>query len=117
VRQIGAVECRLDIVKRIIDTSEVLGTVELPNGTYEVCATADANYDDDAKQLIVRLNSFLRTTNLRAKEELSPADWLPKGETVTESMDPDEAVEAARDIFHRWAQKVRNAGPLHNPIS
>jgi hypothetical protein len=102
-------------VKRIIDTSEVLGTVELPNGTCEVCATADANYEEDKRQLIVRLNSFLRTTDLRVKEEQFGADWLPKAETVTESVDSSEALEAARDIFHRWAQKVRNARPLHSP--
>jgi hypothetical protein len=103
-------------MKRIIDTSEVLGTVETPDGTCEVCVSADANYDDEAGRLIVRLESFLRTTTLRAKEKRVSAIWLPKPETVTESVGPDDTVELAREIFHRWVKKVRAAAPsLHSP--
>lgn len=101
-------------MKHVIDTNEVLGTVELATGTCEVCASADANYDESAGRLVVALNSFLRTTDLRAKEKRLSADWLPKPETVTESAGPDETVEVARDIFHRWVRKVRQAAPsLH----
>ena len=81
-----------------------------------MCASADATYDDGAGSLVVRLESFLRTTNLRASEKRVPASWLPKAETVTESVDPGETREAARNIFHRWVRKVRQAAPsLHNP--
>jgi hypothetical protein len=103
-------------MKRVIDTSEVLGTLETPDGTCELCASADASYDDGAGRLIVRLESFLRTTTLRAKEKRVAANWLPKPETVTESTGPDDTVELARDIFHRWVKKVREAAPsLHRP--
>jgi len=103
-------------MKRVIDTNEVLGTVELATGACEVCASADASYDESAGRLVVALNSFLRTTDLRAKEQRLSADWLPKPATVTESVGPDETVEAARDIFHRWVRKVRQAAPsLHTP--
>lgn len=103
-------------MKRVIDTSEVLGLVETPQGACEVCVSADAQYDDGAGRLVVKLDSFLRTTNLRAKEKHFPASWLPKTETVTESASPDETVEMAREIFHRWVRKVREAAPsLHSP--
>jgi hypothetical protein len=98
-------------MKRVIDTSEVLGTVELPQGACEVCAAADACYDEDAARLVVNLDSFLRTTDLRAKERRLSAPWLPGKETVAESVGPDETVEMARDIFHRWVRKVRQAVP------
>ena len=102
-------------MKRVIDTSEVLGTVELTEGTFEVCAIACADYDEARDRLIVRLDSFLRTADFRTKERKLSADWLPKQETVAESADPDEALELARDIFHGWVRKVRQAAPLlHN---
>ena len=81
-----------------------------------MCASADATYDDGAGRLVVCLESFLRSTSLRAKEKHVAASWLPKAETVTESVDPGETTEAARSIFHRWVRKVRQAAPsLHNP--
>ena len=55
-------------MKRVIDISEVLGTMAMPEGLCEVCAAADATYDEDAARLIVKLNAYLRTTDLRAKE-------------------------------------------------
>lgn len=98
-------------MKRVIDTSEVLGVVETPEGVREVCASADASYDEETALLAVALDAFLRSTDLLSKERRSPADWLPKSEMVRESVGPDETVEMARDIFQRWVRKVRNAVP------
>jgi len=99
-------------MKRVIDTSEVLGAVDLPKGACEVCAAADANYDEATNHLVVRLTSFLRSTDIRVKEKQLSAKWLPKPETVTESSGPDETVEMAREIFHRWVRKVRESTPV-----
>ena len=102
-------------MKRVIDTSEVLGTVETPEGAREVCVSANANYDEDAGRLVMKLDAFLRNTDLVTKEKRFTADWLPKPETVRESVGPDETVEMAREIFHRWVRKVREAAPtLHH---
>lgn len=102
-------------MKRVIDTSEVLGTTELPEGNCELCATAEADYHDDTRQLIVHLDSLLRTTDARTPERHPPAHWLPKPETICESVRLDESMDVARDIFHRWARKVRAAAPsLHS---
>ena len=98
-------------MKRVIDTSEVLGTVDTAEGVREVCVTADASYDESAARLVVKLDSFLRNMDLVTKEKRFSADWLPKPETLHESVGPDETVEMARDIFHRWVRKVRQAVP------
>ena len=102
-------------MKRVIDTSEVLGTVQTPEGPRELCVSADAHYDDMAGRLVVKLEAFLRNTDLVTKERRFTADWLPKPEKVRESVGPDETVEMAREIFHRWVRKVREAAPaLHH---
>ena len=97
------------VMKRVIGISEILGTTATLDGTCEVCASADANYDDSAGRLIVRLDSFLRTTNLQAGEKRVPAKWLPKRKTVTETIAFDETAEAARNIsitgFGKCARK------------
>jgi hypothetical protein len=103
-------------MKRVIDTSEVLGTVEQAEGSCEVCASADAAYDEAARRVVIRLDAFLRTANPRSKERRLRAPWLPAGETVSESAAPEEAGAVAREIFQRWVRKVRHAAPpLHNP--
>ena len=98
-------------MKRVTDTTKVLGTVELPQGRCEVCASADAKYDEEATRLEVKMDAFLRTTDLLTKERRFPADWLPKPETVRETVGPDETVEMAHDIFHQWVRRVRQAVP------
>ena len=102
-------------MKRIIDTSEVLGTVEAPEGLCELCASADASFDEEAGRLVVKLEAFLRPTGLLVKERHFRADWLPENETVSESGAHEECHEAAREIFHRWVRRVREAAPpLHH---
>ena len=98
-------------MKHVIDTSEVIGTVETPDGELEVCASAVAQYDEGAGRLRVQLDAFLRTTDLRKKERRLSADWLPRPQTLTEGVGPDETVELAKEIFHRWVAKVREASP------
>ena len=102
-------------MKRIIDTSEVLGTVEVPEGVCELCASADASFEEEAGRLVTKLDAFLRPTDLLVKERHFRADWLPKSETVTEPVAREECHEVAREIFHRWVRKVREAAPqLHH---
>jgi len=82
-----------------MDSSGVLGKVEMPEGACEVCASAKANYDEEHSRLVVDLASFLRTADLPNKERQLSAPWLPHQETV----------DLARDIFHSWVRKVRQA--------
>ena len=103
-------------MKRIIDTNEVLGAVKTPQGACEVCATANANYDESGRKLSVVLDAYLRTTDLRNKEQRLTAGWLPKPQTVREQVGVEEADEVARDIFHRWVRKVKEAVPALDHI-
>jgi hypothetical protein len=98
-------------MKHVIDTSEVVGNVDMREGECEVCASAVAHYDEDAGRLVINLDSFLRTTDLRKKERRLTAEWLPKPQTVTEGVGPDETVDVAKEVFHRWVAKVREATP------
>lgn len=102
-------------MKRVIDTSEVLGTVETSEGTAEVCASANASFDEGKGRMTLELEAFLRPADLVAKERHFRADWLPPNETVSESVARDECHEVAREIFHRWVRRVREAAPkLHH---
>lgn len=100
-------------MKHVIDISEVLGTVDTAEGRCEVCASATAGFDEAAGRLNVKLEAFLRTQNLRAKEKQWHADWLPKPATITEAVAVEEASDVARDIFHRWVRKVGEAASRH----
>jgi hypothetical protein len=102
-------------MKRITDTSEVLGSVEMPEGLCELCASAEAGFDEEAGRLVIKLGAFLRPTDLLAKERHFRADWLPENETAIESVARDECHEMAREIFHRWVRKVRKAAPPLHP--
>lgn len=73
-------------MKSVIDTSEVLGTVEAPEGTCEVGTSAGASFDEAAGRLAARLEASLRPAALFAKERHFRANWLQENETVTESV-------------------------------
>jgi hypothetical protein len=104
-------------MKEVIDTSEVLGTVDLKNanGLCEVCVSAGASYDEASGRLKVNLESFLRPAALLAKERHFRANWLPSNEVVTEAVSREECHEVARDIFRRWVRKVRESVPSVHP--
>jgi hypothetical protein len=102
-------------MKRVIQTSEVLGNVDRPEGTCEVCASADAGYDELAGRLAIELTAFLRPIGLQVKERRFRADWLPADETITESVARNECLDVARQIFHRWVGRVRKAAPGLHP--
>ena len=106
-RLVGPQHCRHGLMKKVIDTLEVLGTVEFNGEPHELCAEADARYHGGTGKLEVRLEAFLRSTNLLVEERHVTAPWLPAPQTLSEGMSEDEAVDAARDIFHGWVRKVR----------
>lgn len=105
----------LQEMKRVIETSEALGMINMPEGPRELCASAVASYDEMAGLLLVKLEAFLRNTDLVSKEQHFTADWLPKPECVRETVGMGETVEMAREIFHAWTRKVCAAAPaLHH---
>lgn len=103
-------------MNNILNTTEIVGTVELPQGDFEVCACADASYDQEGNSLVVRLDANLRPCATNDKTTDGQAIWLPKKQSVTEHVAIDEAGEVARDIFKRWVRKIRESAPgLRSP--
>ena len=103
-------------MKRIFSSSEIIGSFTRSEREFEVCATAEANFDDGGSKLMLDLDSFIRPVDFRSKEKHLPADWLPKKQSLEESVSQDEAVALAKEIFHRWVGKVRQSvpSPIHN---
>jgi hypothetical protein len=103
-------------VNPIYSSIEIVEVFAPERGECEVCATAEAAFDEAQSRLTVSLDSFLRPVNLRLKESRESADWLPPKQTVREKVSREEAVALAQDIFHRWVGKVRQSIPsLVNP--
>lgn len=95
----------------ILNTSEIVGTVELPGGEFEVCASADADYQQSSNKLSIRLTCDLRPCVTNQKLPVTPIDWMPKSQTITEHVPIGEAGEVARDVFTRWVRKIRDVAP------
>src|SRR5262245_11650331 len=102
-------------MENIIATSEVLGLVETPQGMAQLCASADAEYDARGSPLVVLLRAFLRPGEPRVNGKNLCAPVLPATRTVTEAIDYEESADVAREIFHHWARKEREAAPQLRP--
>ena len=101
----------LRVMRKIISISEIVAAHEIPAGSEEICASAEADYDEANSQLVVELASCFRVADRRGREQCVPQAWLPKAQTVKESVPPEEAVPAAKDIFQRWVHKMRQSIP------
>lgn len=98
-------------MKRVISISEVVETLEADGGLHEVCATAEASYDEEKSVVIVQLDCFLRPADARQKLPTEPHDWLPRKCTIIEAVPRDEAPLLTREIFQTWVRKVRRTIP------
>lgn len=96
---------------RVIDISEIVGTFGRNGSIAEVCATATGQFDDAAGELRIKLDSFVRPVDIRVRETHEAAPWLPRTQTIIEHVAREEAGVVAREVFHRWAAKVRGAIP------
>jgi hypothetical protein len=95
----------------ILNTSEIVGTVELAQGEFEVCASADATYNQSSSALSVQLDAKLRPCGAGDKASDVHVEWIPRRQIVNEHVAIEEAGEVARDVFKRWVQKVRECAP------
>ena len=99
-------------MKRIYSSSQIIGGFTKEEKEFEVCATAEGQFDEERSQLLMELDSFVRAVDLVAKEEHLQAGWLPKKERLKESVSLEEAPDMAREIFHRWVHKIQHLMPL-----
>jgi len=98
-------------MKQIFSGNQIVGSFAKEQEAFEVCATAEANFDEERSELELQLDSFIRPVNLRSKEMHFQSAWLPKKQNVREHVTCEEAPDLARDIFHRWAKKLRQIIP------
>jgi len=96
-------------MKKILSTSEIIQDLDLEAEPKELCASAEADYDEQKATLVIKLDAFVRQVHHAGPNVCTQPDWLPKPETLHEVVGPDEASDLARDIFRRWTKKVRES--------
>jgi len=94
--------------------NEILGTIH--DGSLQVCATADADYDYTSQKISVVLKAFTRQASITGDGGHLTEPWLPPSERVGEHLPHDEADEFVKDVFHSWVKKVRAAIPSDLPL-
>lgn len=102
-------------MKRILFISEIVDSREVKKGTRDVVASGEATFDENRSELHMDLGSHVIITDVRGHETRVAEDWLPAGQSVREGVSMDEAPSLARELFHRWAGKVR--GTIPAPIA
>ena len=96
-------------MKKVLSTSEIVQNLDPEAEPKELCAAADADYDEPNSTLVIKLDAFVRQVHHAGPDVCTRPEWLPKSETLREVVAPDEATDMARDIFHRWTKKVRES--------
>jgi hypothetical protein len=95
-------------MRKVISISEIVTPFQAGDDACELWASADADYDEERSQVGVKLDSFLRRSS---DGRHLPVNWLPRAETVTESVPLEEGSPATKEIFEAWVQRVRRAIP------
>ena len=98
-------------MKRIISMSRIVESREVTKGTREVIASAEAEFDEGKSELVIDLDSKVQVTDAHGHDTLVTQDWLPARETVREHLSLSDAPDASKEIFERWAHKVRESIP------
>ena len=96
---------------RLIYFKEMVARVECKGTTFDVYATADGSFDEKKSQFILELDCFANSEKSSDQEKLVLPLTLPSPETVRETMDRDEAIEAAKEIFESWVRRIRKSAP------
>lgn len=98
-------------MKRVISITEVVHSAEDWRGAWELCASAEAGYDEVESVLLVELACQVRPVESKPAADIAAPDWLPRPQTVREKIPVHEAAEVAKDIFQRWVRRVRQSIP------
>jgi hypothetical protein len=104
-------------MRKVLSTSEIVQDLDHETEPKQLCAAAEAEYDDRNSTLVVQLDAFVRQVHHAGPDAVSRPNWLPKGETLREGVSSDEASTLARDIFRRWTKKVRESVVAERPNS
>jgi len=94
-------------MKKILSTSESIDPCQEGRRLTDVCATGEATFSERKHELVVRLDSFWRKSEWGRKEQRKHLPWLPGKQTIREHLSWEEALPAARSIFHNWTKRIR----------
>lgn len=100
----------LDDMKKTFK-EEIVGTFGLGVRIYDVCATAEAEYDDSNGKLVIVLDRSLRLKDIAAPETYLETDWLPKRNRVEYRACPEEIDATVGEVFRFWVKKVSASIP------
>ena len=93
--------------------SDIIETQKSDSGDIELVATIDAQHDPATGKLHAKLDAFLRHVRMTGPDSTTRPDWLPKPQEASEGVDSAEATDLARELFLRWAAKVRASAMQH----
>ena len=91
-------------MRRVISISQSVAPIHAENGSWEVWASADANYDEAKLQLEVTFDSFLRRSR---DDKRLISNWLPGSQTVLSSVPLEEGGPLAKRMFEHWVERLR----------
>ncbi|MBI3876398.1 MAG: hypothetical protein HY300_10690 [Verrucomicrobia bacterium] len=98
-------------MKKLISISEIVERIEMDDSLVDVCAIADAAYDDVRGLVEVKLSCSAVRGDIRPGPAPPPPEWLPHATVIREAVPLEEASEEARSIFAHWVKQVRHAIP------
>jgi len=97
----------------LLDTTKVIGHLDIDGEPFEVCAEATADHVRSSNTLTVGLCAFLRSIKHDHLGEKATMDWLPAPEEVKEHVDHGEAYDLTGEIFASWCHRVEGMIPRH----
>lgn len=103
------------LMQKTLSLLTPLGRTTLNDSEYEVFAEADGEYDSSARQLSISLEAYLRPDDITRLSERVCPPWLPRPQVDREHVSQEETSELAREVFHRWCDKVRATVPNLHP--
>jgi hypothetical protein len=77
-------------MRKVLSTSEIVQDLDREVEPKELCAAAEADYDDRTSTLVIKLDAFVRQVHHAGPDVVSRPDWLPKPETLREGVGPDD---------------------------
>lgn len=93
--------------------SEIIETLHDGDRETEVVAVIEAQHDAETGKLNARLDAFLRDVNQRGPDPEHRPAWLPHPQQAVEGVSAADSTALARELFHRWVGKVREALRAH----
>jgi hypothetical protein len=103
-------------MRTIHETTQITETTTIGEDQYEICAIGKAQYEDANERLFIELDCFVRKVNLRGIDTCLRPDWLPRRDTVTDSVPLSDAGDEFKEIFRGWTGKVRASIPPHSEL-